>query len=127
MAKGLHYVFSQKDVVVLKADVAKGLRNLQSQEDVVVLKADVAKGLRQLEGSAASAADSVAALIELDRVKTRMEAAASTLKVGLAIYHFSHCLYFSVFSSPCQRACLFEAPCNNVLFLLYVQEAAASH
>eukprot|EP00884_Botryococcus_braunii_P002840 jgi/Botrbrau1/12557/Bobra.0169s0093.1 len=48
--------------------------------DVAVLKADVAKGLRQLEASASSAGEAVAALLQLDLVKSRMEAAATTLK-----------------------------------------------
>jgi hypothetical protein len=48
---------------------------------VAVLKADVGKGLQQLESSATSAAEAVASLVQLDRVKSRMEAAATTLKV----------------------------------------------
>lgn len=51
------------------------------QGDVTGLKADVSRGLGMVSSAAAAAASNVALIAELERVKTRMEAACSTLKV----------------------------------------------
>lgn len=47
------------------------------------LKADVSRGLATVSGAAHAAAGNVALIVELERVKNRMEAACSTLKVGV--------------------------------------------
>ena len=52
------------------------------QGDVVGLKARVGGILQQLDAARRLAAASVAGLAEMDAVKQRMEAAASTLKVS---------------------------------------------
>ena len=54
------------------------------------LRTDVAKVLRQLEHAAGTAERSVALLRQMDHVKTRMEAACSTLKVILYDCHKYH-------------------------------------
>ncbi|KAK9915106.1 hypothetical protein WJX75_004782 [Coccomyxa subellipsoidea] len=48
--------------------------------DVAGLKADVSRGLATVSGAAYAAAGNVALIVELERVKNRMEAACSTLK-----------------------------------------------
>lgn len=58
------------------------LKFLAAQGDVVGLKGDVARALRELGEAPAREGSAVAALAELERVKARMEAACSTLKVG---------------------------------------------
>ena len=45
------------------------------------LKADVSRGLGTVSSAAAAANSNIALIAELERVKTRMEAACSTLKV----------------------------------------------
>ena len=52
-----------------------------SQGDLLSLKQGVHKQLQQLDVNAVAAANSVALLKEVDKVKGRMEAACSTLKV----------------------------------------------
>ena len=52
------------------------------QGDVVGLKARVGETLQQLDAARRLAAASVTGLAEMDAVKQRMEAAASTLKVS---------------------------------------------
>ena len=51
------------------------------QGDVLSLKTDVGRGLSSVSGAAAAASANVALLVQLERVKSRMEAACSTLKV----------------------------------------------
>ncbi len=52
------------------------------QGDITSLKADVGRGLGTVSAAAVAANANVALLVQLERVKTRMEAACSTLKVG---------------------------------------------
>lgn len=52
------------------------------QGDVTVLKSDIQRLLEQLADARAEAVASVAALAQIDLVKTRMEAAYDTLKVS---------------------------------------------
>ena len=65
------------------------------QGDVVGLKARVGATLQQLDAARRLAAASVAGLAEMDAVRQRMEAAASTLKVRhslvLPLCHLSPC------------------------------------
>ena len=56
--------------------------HLLVQGDLLSLKQGVQKQLQQLNINAAAAANSVALLKEVDKVKGRMEAACSTLKVA---------------------------------------------
>ena len=57
------------------------------QGDLLSLKHGVHKQLQQLNTNAAAAVNSVALLKEVDKVKGRMEAACSTLKVlGCFVY-----------------------------------------
>lgn len=58
-----------------------GISRCAVQGDVTGLKADVSRGLGMVRGAAGAAAANVALLVELERVKNRMEAACSTLKV----------------------------------------------
>ena len=51
------------------------------QGDVLSLKTDVGRGLSSVSGAAAAAGSNVALLVQLERMKSRMEAACSTLKV----------------------------------------------
>ena len=51
------------------------------QGDVLSLRTDVGRGLSSVSGAAAAAGANVALLVQLERVKSRMEAACSTLKV----------------------------------------------
>jgi hypothetical protein len=51
------------------------------QNDVASLKADVTRLLAGLAAAHAEAAENVAVLVELDKVKSRMEAARDTLRV----------------------------------------------
>ena len=51
------------------------------QGDVANLKAEVERVLKQLEASASAAEQSVSLLVQVDRTKSRMEEACSTLKV----------------------------------------------
>ena len=53
------------------------------QGDVANLKAEVERVLKQLEASASAAEQSVSLLVQVDRTKSRMEEACSTLKVTL--------------------------------------------
>lgn len=53
-----------------------------AQDNVQALRGDAAAALKQLEDAEAGAAAAVATLRELDRVKQRMEAACTTLKVS---------------------------------------------
>ena len=55
------------------------------QGDIAGLKADVGRGLGTVSAAAAAASANVALLVELERVKSRMEAACSTLKVWGAV------------------------------------------
>lgn len=55
--------------------------HILSQGDLLSLKQGVHKQLQQLDANAVAAANSVALLKEVDKVKGRMEAACSTLKV----------------------------------------------
>ena len=55
-------------------------RSFLPQGDLLSLKQGVQKQLQQLDVNAVAAANSVALLKEVDKVKGRMEAACSTLK-----------------------------------------------
>lgn len=48
--------------------------------DITGLKADVGRGLESVSAAAAAASANVALLVQLERVKSRMEAACSKLK-----------------------------------------------
>jgi hypothetical protein len=52
-----------------------------AQGDVISLKTDVSKCIGPISTAADTAMSNVAQLVELERVKTRMEAACSVLKV----------------------------------------------
>ena len=52
------------------------------QGALLTLQQDVRQTLQQLDSAQASAAGSVAVLVEVDQVKGRMEAACKTLQVG---------------------------------------------
>ena len=72
-------VRSNVPIVVMLLVQSQGRNCLQG--DLLSLKQGVYKQLQQLDVNAVAAANSVALLKEVDKVKGRMEAACSTLKV----------------------------------------------
>ncbi len=66
---------------------------VHAQGDVTGLKADVNRGLGTVSAAASAAAGNVALIVELERVKNRMEAACSTLKVHSLMHISAHAQY----------------------------------